>query len=66
LPGTTKTDVGRTSAQDKHFERARRKRAIQRVADMPDHARVVLFLCSDGAGFNSGQSLLSDGGRNFL
>ncbi|OGA35672.1 MAG: hypothetical protein A3G80_14295 [Betaproteobacteria bacterium RIFCSPLOWO2_12_FULL_62_13b] len=66
LPGTTKTDVGRTSAQGDHFERAMREQAIQRVADMSDHARVVLFLCSDDAGFISGQSLLSDGGRNFL
>ena len=66
LPGTTKTDVGRTSAQGDHFERAMREQAIQRIADVSNHARVILFLCSDDAGFISGQRLLSDGGRNFL
>jgi len=66
LPGTTKTDVGRTSAQGDHFERALGEQAIQRIADVSDHARVVLFLCSDDAGFVTGQSLLSNGGRHFL
>ena len=66
LPGTTKTDVGRTSAQGDHFERAMREQAIQRLANVSDHASVVLLLCSDDAGFISGQRLLSDGGRNFL
>ena len=66
LPGTTKTDFSRTSAQADHFERAMREQAIQRVADMSDHARVLLFLCSDDAGFVTGQSHICDGGRNFI
>ena len=65
LPGTTKTDAGRTSAQDDYFERARREQAIQRLAEGSDHARVLMFLCSDDAGFVSGQSLVCDGGRHF-
>ena len=66
LPGTTKTDVDRTSAQDDYFERAMREQAIARPADASDHARVLLFLCSDDAGFVSGQSLVCDGGRHFI
>ena len=66
LPGTTKTDFGRTSAQGDHFERAMREQAIQRTADMSDHARVILFLCSDDAGFVTGQSHICDGGRSFI
>ncbi len=66
LPGTTKTDASRTSADDEYFERAVREQAIQRFADVSDHARVLLFLCSDDAGFISGQSLVCDGGRHFL
>ncbi|MBI4292430.1 MAG: SDR family oxidoreductase, partial [Betaproteobacteria bacterium] len=65
LPGTTKTDFSRTSAQGDHFERAMREQAIQRLADMSDHARVVLFLCSEDASFVTGQNLVCDGGRNF-
>ena len=66
LPGTTKTEAGRTSAQGDHFERAMREQAIQRLAEVSDHARALLFLCSDDAGFVSGQSLVCDGGRSFL
>jgi 3-oxoacyl-[acyl-carrier protein] reductase len=65
LPGTTKTDFSRTSAQGDHFARAMREQAIPRLADMSDHARVVLFLCSDDAGFVTGQCVVCDGGRNF-
>ena len=65
LPGTTKTEVSRTSADDEYFERALQQQAIQRLADASDHARVLLFLCSDEAGFISGQSLVCDGGRHF-
>ncbi len=66
LPGTTKTDTSRTSAQGDHFERALREQAIQRLAEMSDHARALLFLCSDDAGFITGQSLVCDGGRSFI
>jgi len=66
LPGTTKTDVDRTSAHDEYFERAVREQAIQRLAEASDHARVLLFLCSDDAGFVTGQSLVCDGGRHFI
>ncbi len=66
LPGTTKTDTSRTSADDEYFQRAVREQAIQRLADVSDHARVLLFLCSDDAGFITGQSLVCDGGRHFI
>jgi len=66
LPGTTKTDASRTSADDEYFQRAVHEQAIQRLADVADHAHVLLFLCSDDAGFITGQSLVCDGGRHFI
>jgi 3-oxoacyl-[acyl-carrier protein] reductase len=66
LPGVTKTEVDRPSAQGDVFVRAMREQSIQRVAEMSDHASTLLFLCSDDAGFISGQCHLVDGGRNFI
>ena len=66
LPGTTKTDVSRTSADDEYFARAVGQQSIQRHGDVSDHARVLLFLCSDDADFVTGQSHVCDGGRHFI
>jgi 3-oxoacyl-[acyl-carrier protein] reductase len=66
LPGTTKTESERTSAEDEYFEIARKQQSIQRLAQVEDHARALLFLCSDESRFISGQSMMSDGGRSFL
>ena len=66
LPGTTKTESERTSAEDTYFENARKQQSIQRLAEVDDHARALLFLCSDESRFITGQSMVSDGGRSFL
>jgi 3-oxoacyl-[acyl-carrier protein] reductase len=66
LPGTTKTESERTSAQDEYFQMAAKQQSIHRVAEVEDHARALLFLCSDDSGFITGQSMMSDGGRAFL
>ena len=66
LPTVTKTEVERTSANDALYERAAKEQAIPRIAEMDDAAATLLFLCSDGAGFITGQSHLVDGGRAFL
>lgn len=66
LPTATQTEVERPSASTAHFERLAGEQAIRRIADMSDHAATMLFLCSDEAGFITGQSHLVDGGRGFI
>ena len=39
---------------------------LGRKAGLDDMAKVVMFLCSDEAGWVTGQNLLADGGLNFL
>jgi 3-oxoacyl-[acyl-carrier protein] reductase len=66
LPTATQTEVERPSANKALFERLIGEQAIRRIADMSDHAATMLFLCSDEAGFITGQSHLVDGGRAFI
>lgn len=66
LPTATQTEVERPSAQRAHFERLAGEQAIRRIAEMSDHAATILFLCSEDAGFITGQSHLVDGGRAFI
>jgi 3-oxoacyl-[acyl-carrier protein] reductase len=66
LPTATQTEVERPSAQRAHFERLAGEQAIRRIAEMSDHAATMLFLCSEEAGFITGQSHLVDGGRAFI
>jgi 3-oxoacyl-[acyl-carrier protein] reductase len=66
LPTATQTEVERPSAQPAHFQRLAGEQAIRRIAEMSDHAATMLFLCSDEAGFVTGQSHLVDGGRAFI
>ena len=66
LPTATQTEIERPSASKAHFERLAGEQAIRRIADMSDHAATMLFLCSDEAGFITGQSHLVDGGRGFI
>lgn len=66
FPGLTRTEVERPSASGDHFERMAKEQSIQRVSRMEDQARCLLFLCSDDAGYLSGQSMQPDGGRYFI
>jgi 3-oxoacyl-[acyl-carrier protein] reductase len=66
MPGTTKTESDRTSAHDEYFANAVKQQSIHRLATVQDHANALMFLCSDEAGFITGQCMVSDGGRSFL
>lgn len=65
-PGVVLTDVDRPSVTPQIFEEYTKRQSIPRPGTMDDHTRAVLFLCSDDAGFISGQNIQSDGGRTFL
>lgn len=65
-PGVVMTEVQRGSVDAKQFDEMTQMQSLKRPATMEDHARAMLFLCSDEAGFITGQSLQSDGGRTFL
>jgi NAD(P)-dependent dehydrogenase (short-subunit alcohol dehydrogenase family) len=60
------TEVERPSVSQEQFDELTRLQCLPRRAEMEDHARSVLFLCSEEAGFITGQNLQSCGGRTFL
>jgi len=67
LPGFTKTDMTLAtkdaSEQDALIEKISGLSMLRRVGEPEDIAAVVGFLCSEAAGFMTGQFLLADGGR---
>jgi 3-oxoacyl-[acyl-carrier protein] reductase len=67
LPGFTRTDMtlgGRSAEQvDEVVARVAGRSMLGRIGEPEDIARVVRFLCTDDAGFMTGQFLLPDGGR---
>lgn len=67
LPGFTKTDMTlatkNASEQDALIEKISSMSMLRRVGEPEDIAAVVGFLCSEAAGFMTGQFLLADGGR---
>ncbi len=65
-PGVILTEVPRPSVSDGQFAEMTKLQSLQRPAQMEDHARVILFLCSEESSFVTGQSIQSDGGRTFL
>jgi len=65
-PGVILTEVPRPSVSDGQFAEMTKLQSLQRPAQMEDHARVMLFLCSEESGFVTGQNIQSDGGRTFL
>lgn len=66
LPGATKIEVERLSARGDHFEKIMQEQSVKRTADPSDHANLALWLCSDDAGYMSGHSFITDGGRAFI
>jgi NAD(P)-dependent dehydrogenase (short-subunit alcohol dehydrogenase family) len=64
-PGVVLTELARESVSREHFEQMVQAQCLKRPAAMEDHARAVLFLCSDEASFITGQGLQADGGRTF-
>ena len=64
-PGVVMTELARESVSNDHFDQMVQAQCIKRPATMEDHARSVLFLCSEESAFITGQGLQSDGGRTF-
>ncbi|WP_372716899.1 SDR family NAD(P)-dependent oxidoreductase [Immundisolibacter sp.] len=65
-PGVTKTEIERPSVPNEVFERMTQMQSIKRLTGTDDLAHGVMFLCSDDAGFITGQSLQVDGGLTFI
>lgn len=65
-PGVTQTEIERPSVPAHKFDEWAKMQCLGRKAELGDMAKVVMFLCSDEAGWVTGQNLLADGGLNFL
>jgi len=65
-PGVTKTEVERPSVPAVMFEKFAEMQCLHRLTDMDDLSAGMMFLCSDDAGFITGQSLAVDGGLTFI
>lgn len=65
-PGVTKTEIKRPSVPDHKFEEYAQMQCLQRICELEDLAKPVMFLCSDEAAYITGQSLQADGGLTFL
>ena len=65
-PGVTKTEVERPSVPAVMFEKYAEMQCLHRLTDMDDLSAGMMFLCSDDAGFITGQSLAVDGGLTFI
>ena len=65
-PAVTKTEVERPSVPNALFEKFAEMQCIHRLSDMDDLSAGVMFICSDDAGFMTGQGMAVDGGIVFL
>jgi NAD(P)-dependent dehydrogenase (short-subunit alcohol dehydrogenase family) len=65
-PGVTKTEIERPSVPSHAFDGLMQMQAIKRLSTTDDAAGAMMFLCSDDAGFITGQSMLVDGGLVFI
>lgn len=66
IPGVTKTEVERPSVSDEKFEQYVGMQCLKRMSTPEDMAKVVMFLCSEEAAWITGQTVLADGGLNFI
>jgi 3-oxoacyl-[acyl-carrier protein] reductase len=48
------------------LEQAVKMTAIKRASTPEDVVGLMIFLCSEAAGFISGQTILADGGRSYV
>lgn len=66
IPGVTKTEVERPSVSEEKFQSYVAMQCLKRMSTPDDMAKVVTFLCSDEASWITGQTILADGGLNFI
>ena len=65
-PGVMETEIDRPSVPRERFPEYTARQCLPRQGRIEDLAKAVLFLCSEEASYITGQSLLADGGMNFL
>ena len=65
-PGVMQTEVDRPSVPRHMFKTMTQAQALQRQGTIHDLAKAMLFICSDEAGYISGQNLVVDGGSSFI
>lgn len=66
IPGVTKTEVERPSVSEEKFKGYVAMQCLKRMSTPDDMAKVMTFLCSDEAAWITGQTILADGGLNFI
>ena len=66
IPGVTKTEVERPSVSDEKFAGYTQMQCLKRLSTPEDMSKVMVFLCSDEAAWITGQTILVDGGLNFI
>ncbi len=65
-PGVMQTEIERPSVPNERFKEYTARQALPRQGTIHDLAKPVLFLCSEEAGYITGQSLQADGGLTFV
>ncbi len=65
-PGVMQTEIERPSVPKHMFEVLTGNQALPRQGTIHDLAKAMLFLCSDEAGYITGQNMLADGGANMI
>ena len=65
-PGVMQTEIERPSVPRERFKGYTERQSLKRQGTIHDLAKAVLFLCSEEAGYVTGQSLQPDGGLTFL
>jgi len=64
-PGSTKTEIPRETISDDQREAMAAQTALRRVQTADDLVGTVVFLCSPGSDFITGQTINVDGGLSF-
>jgi len=64
-PGAVETEIERPSVSGSMFTDLASRQALPRPATMEEFAGFVLFLCSDGTEYMTGQALAANGGLAF-